>query len=100
MRRATPGKYEPLAAYLAALPADAGTITLPLSDLEQILGAPPPPPTWTRSFWSNCRSVRRSRCWLDAGWRVAHFNRMRGVVTFTRGAPQAGPERGAEHGRR
>ena len=84
MRRAGPRKYEPLTAYLTALPAETGTVILPLTEVERILGVPLSPPTWTRSFWSNCRAVPRARCWLDAGWRVARFDRMRGAVTFTR----------------
>lgn len=90
MRRTGPGKYDPLRAYLTAFPPETNSITLPLIEMERILGVPLSPPTWTHSFWNNCRSVPRTRSWLDAGWRVASFDRMRGVVTFSRCAPQAG----------
>jgi hypothetical protein len=84
MGRSGPRKYAALTAYLAGQPPAAATVALPLGELERIVGTPLVSAAWTRSFWVNTRTVARCRSWLTAGWYVARFDRLAGVVTFAR----------------
>jgi hypothetical protein len=83
-------KYQPLAACLAALPADVTRITLSLHQIEVLLGAPLPPSARSRAFWTNARSAWggtvQARAWRQAGWRVVTFDYRAATVTFTRAA--------------
>ena len=79
-----PRKYDPLAAYLAALPADE--VTLTFAEIEAIVGAPLPATARLSSFWSTTPRLLVARPWLRAGWRVAraHLRSESPAVTFRR----------------
>ena len=86
MPRSGPRKYDPLAAYLLALPA--AEVTLTFVEIEAIVGAPLPPSAWQSFYWT--RSTRswgpQHRPWTRAGWRVVrvHLRYDRPTVTFAR----------------
>ena len=66
-----PPKYQPLADYLAAVPAETVTVTLTLPEVEALLGSPLPPSAGTLSWWANTAGPPHARAWLAAGWHVA-----------------------------
>ena len=82
-------KYQPLVAYLAALPPETVTVTLTFPEIEAIIGAPLPPTARSRSWWSNTRSMA-SRSWFVTGWQVARcdLRTMVPAVTFERLPPR------------
>ncbi|MGD9890702.1 MAG: hypothetical protein AB7R89_11570 [Dehalococcoidia bacterium] len=81
-----PRKYVRLTDYLATLTEDA--VTLTLSEIEQIIGAPLPASARATSFWTNSptgvltvRPWRRAGCWvvrteLRSVTPAVHFVRM------------------------
>jgi hypothetical protein len=81
--------YGRLTAYLKARKEQR--ITLTFTQLEQgiLLGALPSGARASSSWWSNTVSdlSPQNRAWLDAGWRVAAFNRSAEMVAFERFAP-------------
>jgi hypothetical protein len=85
MLRPSPRKYDPLAAYLAALPADE--VTLTFAAIERIIGAALPVSAWARTWWANTGGTPQARAWLGAGWRVAAVNFSLEAVTFVRLPP-------------
>jgi hypothetical protein len=90
VRRLGPSKYAPLAAYLAALHADAVTLTIP--EIEAIVGAPLPPSARQRSFWGNSRrGTFDIRPWAQVGWWVvrAEVRLAPPAITFVRVAPDS-----------
>ena len=77
------GKYAPLAAYLAAQPGDA--VTLSFAEIETLIGARLPPTARRQSWWSNSpRWFPHARTWLATGWRIQTVNLAWRTVTFTR----------------
>src|SRR5215213_824584 len=89
-RRAGPQKYDPLAAYLAALRVDA--VTLTFAEIEAIIGTALPATALGPSFWANYGgNYYAARGWLAVGWRVATLHRTLDIdaVTFVRVAPGA-----------
>jgi hypothetical protein len=82
--RSGPQKYDPLTADLLGLAVDE--VTLPLGEVERIIGAPPPRSAATAAFWSNTREQATLSPWRAAGWRVRR-TQLRGdppAVTFVR----------------
>ena len=85
-----PRKYQPLAAYLAALPPETATAALSFAEIEALLGAPLPRSARTPQFWTNVRQhwggSAQARAWRRAGWRVAgvRWEPRPPVVTFER----------------
>ena len=84
-----PPKYQPLAAYLAALPPETERLTLTLPEIEALLGAALPRTAWQSTFWANGRGshgTSRARAWQGAGWRSAGLRRglRPWAVTFVR----------------
>jgi len=83
-------KYRPLAAYLAAQPADVAEVTLTLAELERVVGAPLSRGVAERAWWANMRRMpsSQSRAWLGAGWRVDALALRADppIVTFVRDA--------------
>jgi hypothetical protein len=82
-------KYEPLARFLAAVPADVAAITLTFAEIEAILGARLPSSAFGTSWWvntTNWRARSQARAWLNAGWRVGGRERRNAqrTVTFVR----------------
>lgn len=78
--------YIPLGTYLRNQPVATTTVTLALTDIEQVLGRPLPPGAWARGWWHGARGYERPRAWRVAGWRVVGVS-MRIVtptVTFAR----------------
>ena len=63
-------KYQPLTDYLAAQPAAVETVTLPLTEVEALLGAPLPASARRAAWWLSSRGVHLQQ-WRGAGWRVA-----------------------------
>ena len=93
MTRSSPLKYQPLTEYLAALAADE--VTLTLTEIEAIIGAPLPASARAPNFWSNAPSgIVRVRPWVRAGWRMARTDLRSATpaVTFGRVVP-ASPRR-------
>ena len=82
-----PSRYQPLADYLAGLPAGTAHVTLTFAAIEAILGVPLPASAGVRSWWTG-RSERDAhrRAWRAVGWSVAAVTLRHGVeaVTFTR----------------
>jgi hypothetical protein len=97
MTTTDPSTYRPLADYLAALPAETATVTLTISEIEAIIGAPVPRAARTAPFWTNVRVVPPPT-WLRAGWwvqgvrRVPHGER---AVTFVRAVATDRPAAGS-----
>ena len=81
-----PGNYEPLAAFLAAQPAETTQVTLTGPQIEALLGAPLPTGAATAGWWANARGSVQGRAWLSVGCRAVQL-RVRqapAVVTFVR----------------
>jgi hypothetical protein len=78
-------KYRPLTRYLAAVPADVAAITLTLSEIEAVLGAPLPRGAYAAGWWVG-RARLQARTWLDAGWcvRAPTARTARPSITFAR----------------
>ena len=74
MPRTAPLKYQPLADYLAALPAETEAVTLTFPEIEALLGAPLPRSAVRTTFWTNARQPRAAlsqvRAVQGVGWRV------------------------------
>ncbi len=83
-------KYQPLAEFLAAQPAETGTVTLTLADVETVIGAPLPSAAWTSTWWTNSGVRSHHAPWVAAGWRVASrsLRRAPGTITFERLPPE------------
>jgi hypothetical protein len=103
MPRPGPRKYAPLTAYLAGLAEDE--VTLTLTAMEGIIGAPLPPSAREATFWVNGpQGTFNVRPWVRAGWRVARTD-LRGnpptvtVVRSTEGPDRTTPGPGRMEGR-
>ena len=84
-----PSRYQPLADYLAALPADTAEVTLTFPEIEALLGASLPRTALQPMFWTNARGLNwtaQARAWQGAGWRAAGLRRVAKpwAVTFVR----------------
>ena len=89
MPRTGPGKYRPLAAYLAAQPAGVDAVTLSFPEIEAIIAGPLPPAAYRSSWWSSARTMQ-SRAWQASGWRAARreLRALAPAVTFARLPPR------------
>ena len=78
-----PSRYQPLADYLAALPPETTTVTLPYAEVERIVRRPLPPSAWLTDWWSH---PRQAAMWRSVGWRWRSVGRVEGwpAVTFER----------------
>ena len=92
-RQGRPSKYQPLADYLAGLPAEVTTVTLTFPQIEAVLGAPLPRSALHAPFWANAWRPRavlsQTRAVQGAGWRLGGMRWMPGggrAVTFVRAA--------------
>ena len=88
-----PPKYAPLAAYLREQPPAVDRLTLTVTDVEAIIGAPLPASARDRAWWANTPQTAQARAWRSAGWRVASVQwRPRGplerTATFVRVASE------------
>ena len=83
-----PTRYQPLADFLAAQPAETASVSVPLAEVAALLGGPLPVAAGTQSWWANARDAPHAAAWLAAGWRVrrAWLRRPPGTVTFVRAA--------------
>jgi hypothetical protein len=63
------GKYEPLAAHLAGLPASQHSVTLTFAHIAELVGGLPPTAYRLRQWWANDSKVE-ARAWRSAGWHV------------------------------
>jgi hypothetical protein len=89
-RADAPGKYAPLCAWLAALPAEQERAVLTLTAIEGLIGSALPTGAWLRAFWASSNVARHN--WNRVGFR-AQFARPdyhTGQVTFTRMTPGKG----------
>ncbi len=78
-------KYTALARYL--LEQQGSQVTLAMSEIEGIIGAPLPASAQVPAFWSNdARSRFPTWVWRSAGWRVAGrvYQPPGWVITFVR----------------
>ena len=86
MPRPGPRTYQPLAAYLAALPSETTRVTLTFAEIEAILGEPLPAGASIVSWWTNAPGRGSVRPWRQVGWRAVQL-RLRQTppaVTFVR----------------
>ena len=83
MPRRGPLKYQPLADYLAALPAETVSVTLPFAEIEALIGGDLPAAAAARPWWVD---LTRTQAWRATGWRVASASLLPAVerVTFAR----------------
>jgi hypothetical protein len=79
-----PRKYDPLVAYLVGLAVDE--VTLPLPEIERIVGVLLPPSAYRPSYWTRSTRSLVARPWLRAGWRVVRteLHARPPAVTFAR----------------
>ena len=75
-----PSRYQPLAAYLAALPPETTTVTLPFAAVERIVRRSLPASAWVLDWWSH---PRLRAVWRAVGWRVQSVDRIGGQMTVT-----------------
>jgi hypothetical protein len=78
-RRRT-SKYEPVLAYLRALPATQMSTELTLTEIAALIGQPLPISAHSAGFWAG---HFEQYFWRPAGY-VARWKPRRGVVLFTR----------------
>jgi hypothetical protein len=89
-RADAPGKYAPLCAWLAALPAEQERTVLTLTAIEGLIGSALPTSAWLRAFWASSHVARHN--WNRVGFR-AQFARPdyhTGRVTVVRMTPGNG----------
>ena len=79
VRRAS--RYQPLAERLAAATADA--VTLPVDEIDGLVGGLPAAAHRKASWWANDESHSQARAWLDLGFRVTAVD-PGGAVRFVR----------------
>jgi hypothetical protein len=85
----SPSKYQPLAEWLAAQPADAVTLTFVQG--EKIVGARLPETAFLkRQWWLDARPAWAATSRRAAGWQVARLDLDDQQVTFRR-IPTAPP---------
>jgi len=78
-------KYQPLYEFLTACQQE--TITLPLAEIERLVGdALPATARQQRGWWSNRRRAFQASAWMDAGYRTQAIDLEQGQVTFARPA--------------
>jgi hypothetical protein len=84
-----PGKYQPLASWLATQPGP--TVTLSLIEVARILGDPLPAAAHVHSEWWTSHAARfpQIEAWRAVGWEVASVNPQGLTVTFVRTAGKA-----------
>lgn len=78
------GKYQPLADYLAGLPAEQATVELTFEEVARLVGELPPSARTTRTWWGNS-SHTQALAWRAAGWHVAAVEMSGRRVRFARG---------------
>jgi hypothetical protein len=76
-------KYIRLAVFLAEQPPDVNEVSMSLSEIEEVVGAPLPSNARFPSWWRNDEHRMHSRAWLTAGWKVRDMRGNNGV-TFVR----------------
>lgn len=76
--------YIRLAAFLAGQPADVSSITLSLTEIEEMLGRPLPDNARFPSWWRNDQKKMHSRAWLTAGWAVESTDPSCSTINFVR----------------
>lgn len=78
-------KYEPLGAYLKALPPSVDSTTLSFSEIEKIIqDRLPASATEYRQWWANQEGGSRAPHWHTAGFKVDHVDQERKIVRFKR----------------
>ena len=82
-----PGKYQPLADWLAAQPDTE--VLLTFAQVEQILGTPLPASARAGTAWwtHGAPSFPQVEAWHRVGWHVVEVNRRRGLVLYRRLPP-------------
>ena len=79
-----PGKYEPLASHLSALPSDQTVIELTFAEVDRIVGGLPASARTLRPWWANS-SHGQALAWRSAGWHVDKVDFANRRVRFARG---------------
>lgn len=89
--------YVRLTTFLARQPPATTTVTLTLTEIEQLLGRPLPASAWTGGWWQVNQEHQRLRPWITAGWRVARVSMRIATprVTFVRFTTPAAAAPGA-----
>jgi hypothetical protein len=77
-------KYDPLMAYLAAVPEQDARVEMRFGDVERLVGALPESARMYRPWWGNSSHVQ-ARAWRAAGWHVQEVDLAEGRVVFARG---------------
>ena len=83
-------KYQPLADYLSASPADTVSLTFDRLEQEILRGGLPPSARYDRKWWQNYAGPggkAQTQAWQRVGWRVQAVDLDAETVTFTRCVP-------------
>jgi CBS domain-containing protein len=78
--------YTSLSRFLQELPDDTGSLGMPFTTIESILGRSLPPSARRHTAWwaNDSSSHTQSKAWLDVGWRVSAVQLDEDVVVFSR----------------
>jgi uncharacterized membrane protein len=86
------GKYDPLRDYLAALPEDAGELTMSFGDIEELVGQLPRSARSHQAWWANTDDTRvEAQAWRAAGWHVVLADQTAEQVVFARRITDSSP---------
>jgi hypothetical protein len=83
-------KYDPLTAYLAAVPEPDARVEMRFGDVERLVGVLPASARTYRPWWGNSSHVR-VRAWRAAEWHVQEVHSARDSSTAE--APARAPGR-------
>ena len=80
------GRYAALADWLQSQPGRIDEVSLPLNQIEEIIGGNLPASARShRVWWANdSQGHPHSDLWLEAGWRTTYVNLGVGKITFSR----------------
>jgi hypothetical protein len=79
-------KYDPLHDYLASQVGQTQELTMPFSQLDQLVRSLPQSARRRQEWWDNTSDARvQVRAWRQAGWHVRSVDLEAQVVTFARG---------------
>jgi hypothetical protein len=79
------GRYQRLRGFLAQIPANQSSVSLPFKEVEKILRAKLPESAYKhRPWWANHRGNVQGQSWMDAGWQTKGVDLTSRKVTFAR----------------
>lgn len=91
-------KYDPLKAYLQAIPQSKRSVAMSFSQIEDLLGDNLPQSAFKyAAWWANQSYGSQAPSWLDAGFIVDEVNLQRRQITFVRGNRTNGRDANNKH---